>query len=100
MKGKVLAGVLFALSLFFPQLTDAQEVFSTRDFSLPEMKWRPIPLWFWNNTTIVGDELEKQLEQMVKTDYYGGCAILPFGEGFFMFADTCIFNVFPMEKSL
>lgn len=82
MKGKVLAGVLFALSLFFPQLTDAQEVFSTRDFSLPEMKWRPIPLWFWNNTTIVGDELEKQLEQMVKTDYYGGCAILPFGEGF------------------
>ena len=82
MKGKVLAGVLFALSLFFPQLTDAQEVFSTRDFSLPEMKWRPIPLWFWNNTTIVGDELEKQLEQMLKTDYYGGCAILPFGEGF------------------
>lgn len=25
----------------------------TREFSKPSMPWRPIPLWFWNNTRIV-----------------------------------------------
>ena len=61
---------------------NAQTTYTTMDFSQPEMQWRPIPLWFWNNTTINGDQLEQQLEQMVETDYYGGCAILPFGSGF------------------
>ena len=53
--------------------------YTTRDFSCPGMEWRPIPLWFWNNTTVRGDEVERQLEQMVLADGYGGCAILPFG---------------------
>ena len=56
--------------------------YSTRDFSYPGMEWRPIPLWFWNNTLVEGDEVERQLEQMVVRDGYGGCAILPFGGGF------------------
>ncbi len=56
--------------------------YSTRDFSCPGMEWRPIPLWFWNNTLVEGDEVERQLEQMVVRDGYGGCAILPFGGGF------------------
>lgn len=56
--------------------------YTTRDFSCPGMEWRPIPLWFWNNTTVRGDEVERQLEQMVLADGYGGCAILPFGGGF------------------
>lgn len=46
------------------------------------MKWRPIPLWFWNNTTIEDCTLEEQLEKMILTDNYGGCAILPFGKQF------------------
>jgi len=54
----------------------------SEEFAEPEMKWRPIPLWFWNNATIEGDQLESQLEKMVNTDFYGGCAILPFGTDF------------------
>ena len=54
----------------------------TKEFSKPSMPWRPIPLWFWNNTQIAETELVRQLQQMVEVDGYGGCAILPFGEGF------------------
>lgn len=54
----------------------------TREFSKPSMPWRPIPLWFWNNTRIVEASLIEQFNQMVEKDGYGGCAILPFGAGF------------------
>ena len=57
-------------------------VYDTASFAAPANEWRPIPLWFWNNTEIESEVLEKQLEKMVSTDGYGGCAILPFGEGF------------------
>ena len=46
------------------------------------MPWRPIPLWFWNNTQVSESALLEQITQMVETDGYGGCAILPFGTGF------------------
>lgn len=46
------------------------------------MNYRPVPLWFWNNSTIHGNELQTQFQQMVTKDGYGGCAILPFGNGF------------------
>ena len=54
----------------------------TKEFAKPSMSWRPIPLWFWNNTQVAGGPLVQQLGQMVETDGYGGCAILPFGGGF------------------
>lgn len=54
----------------------------TKEFSMPSMPWRPIPLWFWNNTQVSSAELTRQLQQMVEVDGYGGCAILPFGGGF------------------
>ncbi len=54
----------------------------TKEFSRPSVTWRPIPLWFWNNTQVADSSLLQQLEQMVETDGYGGCAILPFGTGF------------------
>ena len=57
-------------------------VFSAREFAEPGMKWRPIPLWFWNDDAVDGDIMEEQLEHMVNDDFYGGCAILPFGKGF------------------
>ncbi len=57
-------------------------VLETKEFAKPSMPWRPIPLWFWNNTQISEAELVRQLQQMVEVDGYGGCAILPFGGGF------------------
>ena len=54
----------------------------TKEFAKPSMPWRPIPLWFWNNTQVASSPLVQQLGQMVETDGYGGCAILPFGGGF------------------
>ena len=54
----------------------------TKEFAKPSMSWRPIPLWFWNNTQVSVSPLVQQLGQMVETDGYGGCAILPFGTGF------------------
>ncbi len=60
----------------------ATPIYRTRDFVSPPMKWRPVPLWFWNNTQIEADELVGQLERMLTIDGYGGCAILPFGESF------------------
>lgn len=54
----------------------------TREFSKPSMPWRPIPLWFWNNTRIVEASMIEQFHQMIEKDGYGGCAILPFGAGF------------------
>ena len=54
----------------------------TKEFAKPSMAWRPIPLWFWNNTQITEQALAEQLQQMVEVDGYGGCAILPFGTGF------------------
>lgn len=56
--------------------------YSATDFIAPPMQWRPVPLWFWNNTAVNAQEVEEQLEQMIQTDYYGGYAILPFGGGF------------------
>lgn len=52
------------------------------EFKNPPISYRPIPLWFWNNSTIQGEELQKQFQQMITKDGYGGCAILPFGNGF------------------
>lgn len=54
----------------------------TREFSKPSMPWRPIPLWFWNNTRIIEASMIEQFHQMIEKDGYGGCAILPFGAGF------------------
>ncbi|MBQ9820196.1 MAG: hypothetical protein IJM60_07945 [Bacteroidales bacterium] len=59
-----------------------RRLYTARDFEDPQMKWRPVPLWFWNNATVEGDVLASELENMVGLDGYGGCAILPFGERF------------------
>ena len=48
----------------------------------PDIQWRPIPLWFWNDDSVQADQLAEELQGMVEKDFYGGCAILPFGGGF------------------
>ncbi len=64
--------------------TRSEEVplLETKEFAKPSMSWRPIPLWFWNNTQVSGQTLLEQIGRMVESDGYGGCAILPFGTGF------------------
>ena len=95
MKKTLRISMLLAAFLCTAIRGNAQAVYSTMDFSLPEMQWRPIPLWFWNNATVEGDVLEQQLEQMVTTDYYGGCAILPFGASFRpSYLSTDYFNLY------
>ena len=74
--------VVIALGLAMYLWFNNSGIYSQKEFSQPGMKWRPIPLWFWNDSPVDGDTLEQQLEQMVTRDFYGGCAILPFGGGF------------------
>ncbi|MEG1864384.1 MAG: hypothetical protein RR199_03585, partial [Alistipes sp.] len=68
------------LPLFCPLLLNAQ--ISTTAFRNPPQNFKPVPLWFWNNTTVDAAELRTQFRKMILTDGYGGCAILPFGSGF------------------
>lgn len=82
MKSKEQLGILIFVIFHVTLSSCTKTVYTTRDFSLPDIDWRPIPLWFWNNATVEGNQLEEQLEQMITTDYYGGCAILPFGKSF------------------
>ena len=57
-------------------------LYSMEEFESPAMKWRPIPLWFWNDARVTEQDMEYQLRSMIEKDLYGGCAILPFGPGF------------------
>lgn len=52
------------------------------EFASPSMRWRPVPLWFWNNAEVKEDSLLAQLDGILTKDCYGGCAILPFGNSF------------------
>ncbi len=74
--------ILAAVAIYIPLSSSFRTPFTTMEFSNPGMEWRPIPLWFWNNTIIEDSTLEEQLEKMIVADYYGGCAILPFGKHF------------------
>ena len=56
--------------------------FTEAGFADPPMKYRPVPLWFWNDTEVDVDGVDAQLRQMVLRDGYGGCAIIPFGRDF------------------
>lgn len=70
--------ILFIAEAFMLQAS----VYETKQFRVPPMEFRPIPLWFWNNTAVNASDVEQQLEKMIATDGYGGCAILPFGKEF------------------
>lgn len=58
------------------------ETISEEEFANPPMKYRPVPLWFWNDTEVDMEGVTYQLRQMIEKDGYGGCAILPFGRNF------------------
>lgn len=58
------------------------EAISPEVFMNPPLEYRPVPLWFWNNTTVDCDSAISQLKSFTGLDGYGGCAILPFGRNF------------------
>lgn len=68
------------LLLIFPGFLQAQ--IKEEDFADPARQYRPIPLWFWNDTTVDEQVLLRQFREMIHKDGYGGCAILPFGKSF------------------
>ena len=52
---------------------------SPDDFKNPLQKFRPEPLWFWNNTAITREGIDQQMAGFRDQCGYGGFAILPFG---------------------
>lgn len=50
------------------------------DFKNPPQKFRPEPLWFWNNTAITHEGIDEQMAGFRDQCGYGGFAILPFGQ--------------------
>ncbi|MDR1223684.1 MAG: hypothetical protein LBL07_12535 [Tannerella sp.] len=52
-----------------------------QDFENIPVRFRPNPLWFWNDTKVEKEELIKQME-LSKDAGYGGLSILPFGKNF------------------
>lgn len=52
------------------------------EFANPSLKYRPVPLWFWNNTEVTRQGIEYQLKAMRDSCGYGGVSILPFGKDF------------------
>ncbi|MCD8192954.1 MAG: hypothetical protein LUD74_00060 [Tannerellaceae bacterium] len=53
-----------------------------KEFKDPPMQYRPIPLWFWNNTEVTKAGIKEQMKAMRNESGYGGVAILPFGRDF------------------
>lgn len=58
------------------------QLLNTESFYKPEMKWRSVPLWFWNDTQVQRAQVQEQMTNLLSKDLYGGCAILPFGGSF------------------
>ena len=74
--------VLFSITACCGEYEPSTESISEEEFANPPMKWRPIPLWFWNDTEVDSAGVADQLRRMIEEDRYGGCAILPFGRNF------------------
>ncbi len=51
-------------------------------FQNPPIQFWPRPLWFWNNTKVQPDAIEKQMQAFRDSCGYGGFGILPFGKKF------------------
>lgn len=72
--------VIFVIVIFSNQLSG--QTFSTEQFKKPPVHYWPRPLWFWNNTTVNGDEIVKQMQAIRDECGYGGFGVLPFGKKF------------------
>ncbi len=68
-------GIFFVICMCFVSFGVSAQV-SESAFVNPENKYKPVPLWFWNNATVNENELLDQFRQMIRKDGYGGCAFL------------------------
>lgn len=73
--------IFLSLLISLSSLT-ASAQYEASEFITPPMQYRPVPLWFWNNDRIQEQQLLDELTSMVEKDFYGGAAILPFGQNF------------------
>ena len=48
-------------------------------FRNPSVRFRPRPLWFWNNATVTKEGIDAQMTAFRDRCGYGGFSILPFG---------------------
>lgn len=71
--------VALLLSAF---VVTASAQYRADEFVDPPMQYRPVPLWFWNNDHVQEQRMLEELTAMIEKDFYGGAAILPFGERF------------------
>jgi len=69
--------LVFATAWPVPCLADVK-----CDFVNPPLRFRPRPLWFWNDTRVTAAEVEAQLQAHRDRSGYGGLAPLPFGPNF------------------
>ena len=53
-----------------------------QDYAEPPQRYRPRPLWFWNNTTVTAETVREQMRLARDRSKYGGFGILPFGKHF------------------
>jgi hypothetical protein len=75
--------LIIAVFLFLTDIGVSQaQIFSKDQFQNPPIHFWPRPLWFWNNTTVQAEEVEKQMLAFRDSCGYGGFGILPFGKKF------------------
>ena len=79
-KNQSLAGWLAAVAVLLTSRPCPADV--KGDFVNPPLKFRPRPLWFWNNTAVTAAGVEAQLQGKRDRSGYGGLAPLPFGAKF------------------
>lgn len=79
MKSFVIFCAFFVASCIVTRAQEWKEVAANFQ-SLPE-EYRPIPLWFWNNTEITPSGIREQMQELKRAGY-GGVSILPFGKDF------------------
>ncbi len=58
------------------------QTLSKEEFKEPSVEFWPRPLWFWNNTNVTIEGIEKQMKDYKDLCGYGGFGILPFGKNF------------------
>ena len=52
------------------------------NFANPPLRYKPRPLWFWNNVRVTKEGVEEQMRKGRDLCGYGGFGILPFGKQF------------------
>jgi len=74
-----------AAALFYLLLAvscNTKTPFSAREFSSPEMKWRPVPLWYCYNAVMTDSVAAEEIVNMFEKDGYGGFAMIPYGRNY------------------